>query len=169
MTIIYKIIYYLFIAAILVIALLLLSQILAIPGGVKTFIVQSGSMEPSIKTGSVIIIKPATEYKVGDIITFGPYSKTKPPTTHRIVEIKGNIYSTKGDANDMADTREISKRDILGKEFFTVPYVGYAVATAKKPVGFAVLIIIPALIIIFDEGKKIWKEVKKIKEKKNGS
>ena len=35
----------------------------------KAYLVQSGSMEPAIKTGSVTIIKPASEYKIGDIIT----------------------------------------------------------------------------------------------------
>lgn len=164
---VFKILYYLFFAAIGVVAVLLIASVLPIPGGVKTFVVQSGSMEPAIKTGSVVVVKSASAYKIGDVITFGPYSKTRPPTTHRIAEIKVNagapVYTTRGDANNATDTRTVSGRDILGKVRLTVPYVGYAVATAKKPWGFAALIILPALIIIADEGKKIWREVKKLK------
>lgn len=111
------------------------------------------------------MVKPIDNYKIGDIITFGPYSKTKAPTTHRIYEIKVEggqpIYITKGDANNAPDAREIAKRDIVGKVLFSVPYVGYAVDFAKKPMGFALIIIVPAALIIFDEIKKIFKEIKK--------
>ena len=53
---------------------------LNLPGGWKLFTVQSGSMQPAISLGSLVIVKPAGEYVVGDVITF----KTGPtPTTHR--------------------------------------------------------------------------------------
>jgi len=127
-------------------------------------------MEPAIKMGSLVMVKPANDYKIGDVITFGPVTKTKVPTSHRIYDIKINegnpIYITKGDANDSPDAREISKKDILGKVIFDIPYLGYAVNFAKKPAGFALIIIIPAGIIIFDEVKNIINEVKKNKSKK---
>ena len=47
-----------------------------------------------------------------------------------------------------------------------MPYVGYILETAKKPVGFATLLGLPVAVIVFDEVKKIYKEVKKIKAKK---
>jgi len=79
-------------------------------------VVQSGSMEPAIHTGSVVMVKPASDYKIGDVITFGEVSKTKAPITHRIYDIKvvdGNpVYITKGDANNAPDARESSKRDV---------------------------------------------------------
>lgn len=167
----FKIIYYLFFTAIGLVALLLVVSVLPIPGNVKVLTVLSGSMQPAIKTGSVVLVKLASDYKIGDIITFGPMSKTKPPTTHRIHDIKVTagqpVYITKGDANNAPDTREIHKSDIIGKVLFDAPYAGYAVETAKKPWGFSVIIIVPALLIIFDEGKKVIGEIKKMKEKKN--
>jgi len=100
---------------------------------------------------------------------FGEVTKTKAPTTHRINDIKvtdGRVsYITKGDANDAPDQREIQKREVIGKVLISVPFVGYAVDFAKKPLGFALIIIIPAAIIIFDEIKKIIKEVQKRKIK----
>ena len=132
--------------------------------------VLSGSMEPAIKTGSIVIVKPAADYKVGDIITFGKISRTQTPITHRINEIKGlgatRIFITKGDANNAPDSKEVRLGEIVGKEILTVPYVGYAINTAKKPWGFALIIMIPALLIVFDEGKKIWDEIIKIKNNK---
>jgi signal peptidase len=156
------------IAFIVLVAILLIVSAFPIPGNYKVMVVKSGSMEPTIKTGSIVVVKPASDYKIGDIITFGPYSKTKAPTTHRIYEMKVEggepIYITKGDANNAPDTREIKKIDIVGKVLFSVPFVGYAVDFAKKPLGFALIIIIPAAIIIYDEIRKIFGEIKKKKQ-----
>ena len=164
---VFRIIYYIFIAFIASIAVLLIVSVFPITGNYKLMIVQSGSMAPAIKMGSVVAVKPADDYKIGDIITFGPYTRTKAPTTHRIYDIKVTggepIYITKGDANNAPDQREITKRDVIGKVLFSVPYLGYAVDAAKKPIGFALIIIVPATLIIIDEIKKIFGEIKKKK------
>ena len=161
----FKTIYYIFIAFIVAVALLLIVSVFPIPGNYKVMTVLSGSMEPTIKMGSVVVVKPAKDYKVGDIITFGPYSKTKPSTTHRIYEIKNvngkKVYITKGDANNAPDNREVRKEDILGKVIFSIPYFGYLASFAQKPYGFATLIIIPAILIVADQIKVIVKEIKK--------
>ncbi|MCX6761203.1 MAG: signal peptidase I [Candidatus Nealsonbacteria bacterium] len=165
---IFKFIYYIFIAFIVVIALLLIVSTFPITGNFKVLTVISGSMEPAIKTGSVVVVKPENDYKIGEMITFGPYSKTKAPTTHRIYDIKvveGQvIYITKGDANNAPDGREIQKKDVVGKVLFSVPFVGYAVYFAKQPLGFALIIIVPAAIVIVDEIKNIYVEIKKKKK-----
>lgn len=160
-----RVLTYAFYAAVAGIVLLLLSSALPIPGGIKTFVVQSGSMEPTIKTGGVVVVKPMASYAVGDVITFGPRSKTKPPTTHRIIEVKGDgNFVTKGDANNGEDMRTVSRYEVIGRVLFSVPYVGYAVAAAQKPWGFTVIVVIPAAIIIWEEMQKIWREVKKKKD-----
>ena len=165
-----KIISKIFVAFILAIVLFVVISILPIPGNYKLLTVLSGSMEPAIKTGSVAIVKPADDYKTGDIITFGEMTKTKTPTTHRIVDtevVSGEVYYiTKGDANKAEDSGKISESKVIGKVLFSVPYAGYAVAAAKKPIGFFLLVIIPCGIIIGEEINKIRKELK-IKKLKN--
>lgn len=165
-----KAVYYVFLVCIAGIAILLIVFTFPITGNFKVFVVQSGSMEPAIHTGALVAIKPAADYKIGDIVTFGQITKIKAPTTHRINDIKvvdgQPVYITKGDANNAPDAKEISKSEIIGKVLFNVPYVGYAVDTAKKPFGFMLIIIVPAVIIIYDEIKKIWREMKRMKEKK---
>jgi signal peptidase len=160
---VFKIIYYLIFAAIAVIALFLIFSAVPVKGGYKTLIVLSGSMEPKIHTGSVVAVKLTKNYAVGDVITFGENTKTKTPTTHRIVESKETngikSYITKGDANNAPDQKPVSEKEILGKVLFSVPYVGYAVAAAQKPIGFMLIIVIPAVIIIYDEIQKIKKEI----------
>jgi len=167
--------YYVFFGALAAIAILVLVSAFPIAGNIQIKVVQSGSMEPAIKTGSVVLIKPSSSYKIGDIITFEGNFKDargqKVPTTHRIVDMKverGNpVYVTKGDVNEERDTTEISHQKVIGKVLVSVPYLGYAVEAAKRPYGFLAIIVIPALIIVYDEGAKIWKEVKRISGKKD--
>ena len=171
-----KIIYNIFIVCLAMIAILLVVSVLPITrlfggqaGNFKILTVLSGSMEPEIHTGSIVAIKSAMEYKIGDIITFGKISKTQTPTTHRIFEIKDNngqkIYITKGDANNSPDMKEVLGSEVVGKVIFSVPYLGYAVDFAKKPFGFMLIIVIPAAAIIFDEVRKIKAEVVRLREK----
>ncbi len=148
-----------------VIAVFLVLSVFPMKSGYGTFIVLSGSMEPEIHTGSVVAVKTQDEYKIGDVITFGENTKSKKPTTHRITEVndskEGNIYTTKGDANNSEDQKTVKEDEILGRVFFSIPYIGYAVSAVQKPIGFILILVIPAVIIIYDEIGKIKKEVLK--------
>ena len=170
MKVIFNLIYYLFIVAIIAIAVLLLATMIPIPGNIRAKIVQSGSMEPAIHTGAVVFIRPEAMYGVGDVITFGKDTKTQIPTTHRIVEINGSgplqSFVTKGDANDDPDPTVTHLSDIHGKVIFSVPYLGFVLDFARKPLGFVILVGVPAIIIILDEIGKIVREVSKIRQKK---
>lgn len=170
MKVLKKILEYLLYALLVFMALLVLASALPIPGGIKTFVVRSGSMEPSIKTGSVVIILPQKTYKVGDVVTYGPNTKLKAPTTHRIISQSGTpdrrFFLTKGDANNTPDVREISQREIIGKVMLDIPYFGYVVAAAQKPWGFAVIVGVPALLIIGDQVMRIFREIKAMRKKK---
>ena len=168
-----KIGYYTFLGFLGLIAFAIAATVLPITGNYKILVVLSGSMEPAIKTGSVVIVKPASEYSVGDIITFGPVTKTKPPTTHRIVDVEVQagsvVYVTKGDANEDSDGRSVAGKDVLGKILFSVPYFGYVIDFARKPLGFALIIGVPAAIIIGDEVRKIFVETRQIIRRKKVS
>ena len=166
----FKILQYIFFVVIVIIVLGVIAPLLPIPGNYQILVVQSGSMAPAIKMGSMVVVKPAESYAINDVITFGEMGKDKTPITHRIHDIRvqegKSIYITKGDANEDIDQKEISGNEVIGKVLFDIPYLGYAVDTAKKPWGFAALIIIPALIIVFDEIRKIWKEITSLKKNK---
>ncbi len=148
---------------------LVVLSFLPLPGNYKIFTVQSGSMEPAIHTGSLIFVKPLADYSVGDIVT----KKTDDPkmtVTHRVVtkeEIDGQtVFETKGDANDSSDGEKFGKDMIIGKKFLTIPFLGYLTSYAKTQMGIILIIIIPAVIIIYDEFNKIVAEIKKIRHKK---
>ena len=96
--------------------------------GYKTYVVASGSMEPTIGTGSIVYVDPNDKnVRIGDVVTF--HASTDPESiivTHRIHEITDDgSFVTKGDANTKPDPEAISHEQIIGKEKFTLPYVGY--------------------------------------------
>lgn len=165
-------IYYFLITGIIIVALLLVATMVPFGGGLKMKVVKSGSMEPAIHTGGIILIKPSSEYVVGDIITFGLDTKTQIPTTHRVVAVSGElspVYTTKGDANDANDPSNTRLADIHGKVILTVPYLGYILDFARKPLGFVLIVGVPAILIILEEIGKIIRELKSMREKKKAT
>jgi len=134
-------------------------------GGYKLYTVQSGSMEPTIKTGSLIFVDINAKYSPLDIITFYKLSGSKETITHRLLELKNEnnitVGVTKGDANDTEDSQVVLQNNIIGKAVLAIPYFGYPVAFARTPAGLIILVIIPATIIIYDEILKIKEEIKK--------
>jgi len=163
-----NVIYWLVIAVLVVIAVSTAFSVLKIPGGLKLLVAQSGSMEPTVKTGSVVLIKNQDTYSVGDIITFvggGGDSTTHRVTKTNIVSGK-EVFNTKGDANQAEDRETVSIDNILGKTVFTVPYLGYLVSFTKTQKGFIFLIVVPAVIIIFSEILNIKKQILELVEKR---
>lgn len=90
--------------------------------------------------------------------------------THRITKknIDNNIttFVTKGDANDDDDMEDVAKSFIIGKTFVHIPYLGYAVNFAKTKQGLILIIIIPAVIIVYEEILKIKDEINRILREK---
>ncbi|MFZ2887109.1 MAG: signal peptidase I, partial [Minisyncoccia bacterium] len=157
--------YVIFIAILVGIAGLVLGTMLPIPGNIEMKIVKSGSMEPAIPTGSVVVVKPQGDYRVNDVITFGEDTKTQVPTTHRILAIEGTgaqaVYTTKGDANEEQDANTVARREVIGKVIFSLPYAGFVLDFARQPIGFVLLIAVPAVLVILEEVLTIVREARR--------
>lgn len=144
---------------------------LNLPGNYKMFVVMSGSMEPKIKTGSIVVVKPQKEYQGGEIVTFNDSDKPNLSVTHRIFSVKeennSKTFTTKGDANKSPDINEIRMGQILGKEILSIPYIGYVINFTKTQTGLILVIVIPAVIIIYNELMNIKNEaIRLIQERK---
>lgn len=138
----------------------------------KFYVVQSGSMEPSLKVGSIVISLTKSSYTQGDIITFYKDGDRSSLVTHRI-EFKlfpsgansDPVYLTSGDSNEEVDQWQVLNKDVEGKVLLSIPYLGYLVDFAKKPQGLILFVIIPATIIVYEEIKKVLKELCKLIKK----
>ena len=127
--------------------------------------VYTGSMEPAIPVGGIVVIKPVDPetLKIGDIICF---TLTEPTSiTHRIINITDQGFITKGDANEDPDQWIVKKENVIGKAILTVPFIGYLGYFVRTPIGFILLILLPASAIIIMEIRNIAKELKKNKNK----
>lgn len=116
----------------------------------------SNSMLPEINTGSLTMVNKLPEYIPGDIITY--YAKINGKAaiiTHRILWIGGNVYVTKGDANQVADREVVEPRLVIGKVIFIIPYLGYVMSFIKTPSGILSVIILPTVVIISTELYKL--------------
>ena len=170
MKIVFNTVRYLLVAAVVGVALLVVGTLLPIPGNLQIKIVKSGSMEPYIKTGGVVLIKPESTYSVGEVVTFGADTKTQVPTTHRIVAITGEgaqqMITTRGDANNAPDSAQTPMSEVHGKVIYTLPYVGYLLAFARQPEGFMLLVGVPAGLVILEEVWNIVQEVAALRRRK---
>jgi len=121
----------------------------------------SGSMEPELKVGGVVLTRPvdAEEIKTGDIITFhSPLSEQL--TSHRVIAAEGGSsfhFQTKGDANEDADPFILPAENVVGKVCFHIPYLGYVAQFVKTPLGFLLTLCLPGLIIVVMELRNIWR------------
>lgn len=149
--------------------LVMASPFLPFSGAVQSFTVRSGSMEPAIPTGSLIFVRPTEVYTLGDIVTIE--TDDGKTVTHRIIEMvpsdMGIVFRTKGDNNEDPDPAEVMPVDIIGKTYFTIPYIGYLVAYAQTRTGFLALIIFPAVLIVLGELISIVREARRLLRNRN--
>lgn len=156
--------HYCLIILILLLGVFFLLATSTLPFDTKIYSVRSGSMEPTIPSGSLIVVVPADFYSQGDIITFKSSTESK-TTTHRIFrthEAHGeNYFITKGDANDALDSPMVHNSDIVGKLKFSLPLLGYLISFIKTVPGLILLFYLPATFIIINEFLKINRALRK--------
>jgi len=130
--------------------------------GIVPYVVLSGSMEPTIDTGSLCFINKNADYedvKEKDIIAFKLSDGTL--VTHRAIEITETGIVTKGDNNDDADSNQVKKENFVGKNLFWIPKVGYAVKAFQSTKGK--IIVITSIVLLLASGF-LFGETKKKKE-----
>lgn len=124
-----------------------------LPGvfGIRPAIVLSGSMDPTIRTGDLVIIHEtdAAKLQKDDVICFMSSGKA---ITHRIVEVRtddsGDVqYVTRGDNNDTEDQETVSPDQVQGIWKGTrFGEIGNAILFMQTPTGMILFIILPLLI-----------------------
>lgn len=152
-------------------------------GGYSMFRVVTGSMEPTISVGALLVSKetPIGEIGIGDVVTFRTkeqaiYGET---VTHRVV---GRFYGqdgtlfleTRGDANAVSDGHLVSEENLIGK---VVWYTGKENVLSKFSSmlmtrnGFFIFVLFPIIIfaslIMKDSVKSIRKEINQMKREQD--
>ena len=112
--------------------------------GFRIYRVISGSMQPALQIGDVIIIKEANNYAEKDIIT---YDNGLTTITHRIKSINGDEIITEGDANDAPD-KPITRDRILGKYFFRIStFSVFSIMLTGKTIYLIMMLVLFAIVL----------------------
>lgn len=141
--------------------------------GYSAFRVLTGSMEPEIPQDSLVVTKKVdpSQIQPDDVIS---YYSTDPElkgavNTHRVISVEQDggsyQYTTRGDANALADEYPATEDKLVGKVVFVSYPLGVAVNFLSSPLGFVALIIIPLAVILIggvyrtiSSARKIMKE-----------
>ena len=119
-------------------------------GGQASYVMINGSsMEPNFHNGDLVIVRQVSQYQVGDIITYhdavlGAY------IIHRVVEVEGGHFITKGDNNTWLDEYQPTASEIIGKYWIYLPKVGSAVLWIRTPFHLALMIGLLGGLLMFD-------------------
>src|SRR5579863_8902363 len=83
-------------------------------GGSDTYVVTHGiSMEPLIHAGDLVVVRPESDYRVGQVVAYHS-SLLNTVVLHRIIRIEHGHYFFKGDNNNFVDPTHPTKALLIG-------------------------------------------------------
>jgi len=141
-----------------------LTACLTVPAlfGHPVLTVLSGSMQPTLEVGSVVIdekISPV-EARTGDIVSFPNPTRRDRTLTHRLQRMRvedGRAFMvTRGDANDAPERWSVPTGDEIGRVTYHVPKVGYVrafISTRGARLGVLGVVLALGLYLLVD----IWR------------
>lgn len=128
-------------------------------GGFSMFRVATGSMEPEMPVGTLLISQKTeiSEIKVGDVVNFRSRDNGMLGMiiTHRVVKMyedaDGKIFlETKGDANKYADAKLADEENLIGKVIYATGegnFFANLVTFLTSKIGFWAFIVLPCIIM----------------------
>ncbi len=136
---------------------LFLHDAMPMPFGYGMSVVLSGSMEPALSVDDFLLVREEESYAVGDMIVFRDGNSF---TVHRLKEVNGDTFITRGDANNTDDS-PISAKDVKGKVVKSVKGVGRLISAIRSPIGIVVML---GLAVALFEAPHFMREQKKREE-----
>lgn len=113
------------------------------PFGYGASVVLSGSMEPALSVGDLLIVQAQDSYETGDIVV---YQSGNTPVVHRIVSISDEAVTTRGDANN-ANDEPFFITAIKGEVIAVIPVIGYVVWALKTPLAIVIMLATAVLLV----------------------
>lgn len=133
--------------------------------GWRPYVVESGSMQPRIKVGDIILSSPEHDAKklLGHVTVFKDpeAGHTDTVKSHRVIKInKDGTLETKGDANQSADPTPVPMANVKGIGRLLVRWIGlpliWVQTGAWLKLGLAVLSLwIAAVLVVRDHDESI--------------
>jgi len=132
--------------------------------GYSTLVVQGGSMGQSIPNGSLVFARhvAAEDVRLGDVILVQEEGDggTSRPRLHRVawLDRQGGqiLVQTKGDANESPDPKVYILPERVVTPAHALPYLGYLVGFVATPMGWLLLVALPATVACVATLWSIW-------------
>lgn len=118
-------------------------------GGLSTFLITGGSMEPAIPVGSMVFVQPVAPdaLRAQDVVTYTLDGRTR---THRIVEVNPDgSFTTRGDANQVNDPEHVTFAGRAGLVRAHVPWLGYFMNSWRQNALYAGIALGAACVALF--------------------
>ena len=134
--------------------------------GIKTYVIVSGSMQPELDIGDIVVVKDIEENELqeGDIISF---REGQSVVTHRIIEIENKDnqkqIKTKGDNNNSVDNNIVHVDAIEGKVITSIPLIGNLAIMLQGKITIIIIVIIFYAYFVRSEKIKNKRERRKLK------
>jgi signal peptidase len=145
---------------------MLIAVVLPFAFGMRSLSVMSGSMEPAIHTGDVIVdrwIHPR-DARVGDAISFNDPTRGNIVLTHRVVNMRAHSdridFVTRGDANNGVERWSAPAAGRVGRVAYRVPHAGFLMVFTRTPRGKLLFLVLPAFGWGAWEIFRIWRPAK---------
>lgn len=138
------------VSRLLALALLVASWVVLAPsslGGPASYaIINGNSMEPLYHRGDLVILHAASDYQIGDIVTYR--HPDIGPVIHRIIGQTGERWIFKGDHNNFIDPYQPAQAELIGRAWVHLPVVGKVLAQLRSPLAMALLALVLGGIIM---------------------
>lgn len=117
--------------------------------GWRPYVVESGSMEPRIHVGDVVLASPSQDPQqlLGRVTVFTDPAKPESTKTHRVIQIAADgTLITKGDANPTPDSVHVPMSDVRGLGRLLVRFVGLPLIWLQTQQWLWLLLLVASLI-----------------------
>lgn len=144
--------------------------------GYSVCYVVTGSMQPTLNVGDVILIKGVEnqgDIDVGDIVTYkstqGAFAGSY--ITHRVVQIVINNgeyqYIMRGDDNPANDTEYINLEKVTGVYIKNIVFIQFLFGVLSNPIIFILIVVVPLLIILMMQVVNVIKSLNEKEQNEN--
>ena len=129
----------------------------------RPLMVMSGSMEPAIHTGDVVVARQVEplDARPGDIVTFRDPKRGGLLVTHRVRSMRREgdkvQFVTKGDANNSSERWRVGIDERISRTLFRLPALGRVFAFGHTRTGLLALVLLPLLLLATLEIASIWR------------
>ena len=129
----------------------------------RPYTVMSGSMEPAIGTGDVVVstrISPMSA-RPGEVVTFRDPEGSGRLITHRVRSLRRAggkaVFTTRGDANNTTEHWRVPVGGEISRVRYRIPEVGRAAVAMRGRGGVVLVLVVPLLAFGAVELARIWR------------